>query len=782
MNLKNGLRASLLLSAGILAAMMAPATVLAQVSPAAASREGIIRGIAVEGNERIETSAVLSYLTVAPGDPFDSASLDTSLKVLFATGLFRDAAFERRGDVLVVRIAENPIINRVVLEGNRALKSDKITDEIEAQPRAIFTRARVQSDVQRIVELYRRSGRFAAQVTPKIVEQPQNRVDLVFEITEGPVTGVQRINFIGNRAFSDRRLRGELVTQESRLWKFFSSNDNYDPDRLEVDRERLRRFYTDRGYADFRVDSAVAELTPDQEAFYVTFVVDEGEQYRFGSISVDTELDILNEDALRNLVPIEEGSVYVASKLEDAEEALSFAAGSAGYAFVDIRPQLEFNREERTIDVKFEIREGPRVYIERVDIVGNTRTLDHVIRRELQFVEGDAFNRVLINRSTNNVRRLGFFEEVEITEQPGSMDDRALVQVQVKEQPTGELSFGAGFSSVDAFLLDVSITERNLRGRGQFLRLRASLSQRRTIVDIRFTEPRFLGRNIGAGFELFNLRQDFLDEASFETNSIGGGVNMFFPVSDNAALGLRYTIRNDEVRTFSGANEAIRAQSGTRLTSLAGYTLNWDRRNDPFRPTRGFNMSLSQDFAGIGGDVRFVRTELNGGVYRGLPFGLIASGTVVGGYVSEWGGDEVVINDRFFKGGSTFRGFEVAGIGPRIVEFDEDTGDILRSGDALGGQFYAIGTSELEFPTGLPEQYGIRGSLFVDVGTLGVIDDDLNVSVGEIRDDLSLRASAGLSVHWRSPFGPIRFDFSEVLAAEDYDKTETFRFSTSTRF
>jgi outer membrane protein insertion porin family len=780
MNVKNGFRSSLLLGACLLGAIVPAQTAFAQQQVAPA--QNTIRAIAVEGNVRIESSAVRSYLTVAPGDPFDSASLDTSLKVLFATGLFRDAAFERRGSTLVVRVSENPIINRVIFEGNSALKEDKITDEIEAQPRAIFTRARVQSDVQRIVELYRRSGRFAAQVTPKIVEQPQNRVDLVFEISEGPVTGVRRINFIGNRAFSDRNLRGELVTQESRLWRFFSSNDNYDPDRLEVDRERLRRFYTDRGYADFRVASAVAELTPDQEAFFVTFVVDEGEQYRFGEITVDTELDILSEEALRNLVPIQTDEIYKASLLDTAEESLSFAAGSAGYAFVDIRPRLDFNRDTRTIDVRFEINEGPRAYIERIDIVGNTRTLDHVIRRELQFVEGDAFNRVLINRSRNRVRALGYFEEVEITEAPGSQEDRAMVQVQVTEQPTGELSFGAGFSSVDAFLLDVSITERNLRGRGQFLRLRASLSSRRTIVDVRFTEPRFLGRNIAAGFELFNLRQDFLDEASFETASVGGGLQLGFPVSDNASLGLRYTVRNDEVRTFAGANDAIRAQSGSRLTSMAGYTLRWDRRNDPFRATRGFDVAISQDFAGIGGDVRFIRTELDGGVYRGLFPEVIASFTGTAGYISEWGGDEVVINDRFFKGGSTFRGFEVAGLGPRIAQFNSTTGELLQSGDALGGQFYAIGTTELTFPTGLPEQYGIRGSLFADFGTVGVIDDDLTVSQGEIRDDLSLRASAGLSVHWRSPFGPIRFDFSEVLASEEYDKTETFRFSTSTRF
>ncbi len=759
------------------------ASVIAPPAPAQFTSD-TIQAVRVEGNQRIETATILSYLTVGPGMRFDPAQLDTSLKVLFSTGLFADVAFDRQGGVLLVRVAENPIINRVIFEGNRSLKDDKFFEEIQAQPRAIFTRARVQADVQRIIQLYRRSGRFAAQVTPKIVQQPQNRVDLVFEISEGPTTGVRRVNYIGNEAFSDRKLRGEVLTTESRWWKFFSSNDNYDPDRLEFDREQLRKFYTDRGYADFRVVSAVAELTPDQEDFFITFVFDEGEQYDFGKITVSTELDLLNEDALQAVTGIRESTLYMSSRIEEAVDALTFAAGSAGYAFVDVRPRVTRNRDERTIDIEFSISEGPRVYVERIDIIGNTRTVDSVVRREMQLIEGDAFNRVLINRSRNRIRSLGFFGEVEITEQPGSRDDRAVVTVAVEEQPTGELSFGAGFSSIDAFLLDLSITERNLRGRGQFLRFRISASSRRQIVDIRFTEPRFLGRNIAAGFDLFNTRQDFTDEASFETNSLGASVRLGFPLTESASLGLRYTVRRDDVTTFSGASDPISLQSGERLTSVAGYTLRWDRRNDPIRATRGFDVEFSQDVAGLGGDVRFLRSQLDGAVYRGLIGDIVASLSGSSGLVTEWGGDDVRINDRFFKGGGSFRGFEVAGLGPRVVGTDPVTGEITIPGDALGGQFFAIGTAELNFPLGLPEEYGIRGSLFTEFGTLGVVDDSVRITSAnsEIRDDLSLRASAGVSLFWNSPFGPIRFDFSDILAQEEYDKTESFRFSTSTRF
>ncbi len=779
----------MVLGAGRVLALVLTACAFAGAAAAPASAQltrgqQTIRSITVEGNQRIESSTVISYLTIQPGDPFDPAGLDTSLKVLFATGLFADVSFEQRGAVLVVNVVENPVINRVIFEGNRAIKDAKLQEEIEAQPRSIFTRARAQADTQRLIELYRRSGRFAATITPKVVEQPQNRVDVVFEIAEGPVTGVRRINFIGNRAITDRKLRSELVTQESKWWKLFSSNDNYDPDRLEFDRELLRQFYTDRGYADFRVVSAVAELTPDQKDFFITFVVEEGDQYDFGEVTVTTELETLNAAALRNLLPINSGTLFRQSLLEDGVDSLTFAAGASGYAFVDIRPRTLRNREERTIDVNFLIAEAPRVYIDRIDVVGNTRTVDTVIRREIALVEGDAFNRVLVNRSRNRIRALGFFKEVEITELPGEAPDRAVLQVEVVEQPTGELSFGAGFSSVDAFLVDFSVTERNLRGRGQFLRFRISASSRSQVVDIRFTEPRFLGRNLAAGFDLFNTRQDFVDEAAFETNSIGGSLRLGIPLTENTSAQLRYTVRNDDVRVFSGASSPIALESGSRLTSVAGITLAWSRLNDPIEPTRGFDVTVAQDFAGVGGDVQFLSTELNGNYYRGLLPNIVFSLSGTSGYITPWGNDDIRINDRYFKGGSSFRGFDTAGLGPRLVQVNETSGALEIAGDALGGQFFAIGTAELSFPLGLPEQYGVKAALFTDFGTLGVIGDDIVTNAANLRieESLSIRASAGLSLFWRSPFGPIRFDFSEVLAQEDYDKTETFRFSTSTRF
>ncbi len=783
----------------------------ARAQTVATSQQAVrINQIMVEGNQRLEPGTVQSYLLLGPGDSYDPVRVDLSIKTLFATGLFADVTIRLENNTLIVSVVENPIINRVIFENNRALKEDKLRDEVEAQPRAIFTRARVQADVQRIVSLYRQAGHFAATVTPKVAEQPQNRVDLIFEMSEGPVTNVRRINFVGNLVYSDSELRRIIATKESRWYKFLTSNDNYDPDRLEFDREELRKYYGDKGYADFRVISSVAELTPDQKDFFITFTVDEGIKYKFGETKVESELDALDADLLKAFINIKEGSLYKNQRIDSAVDTLTFAAGASGYAFVDVRPQRTRNRETRTVDLNFVVNEGPRVYVERVEVVGNTQTLDRVIRREVQIVEGDAFNRVLLDRSRNLVRSLGFFKEVEITEKPGSKPDRAVVQIKVEEQPTGELSFGVGFSSVNSFLVDVSVTQRNFRGRGQFLRFAVSASSRQQNIDLRFTEPRFLGRNLSAGVEAFNIRSDFIREAGFRTNSLGGSVRVGFPTTANSRLFLRYTARSDKITapevaaidifgspifdadgnlvTTCTASLQICSQIGRRLTSLVGFTMIWDKRNDPISPTRGFNVSFDQEIAGVGGDVRYVRSSLTGDAYRGIIKNFILSAHLNAGYITAWGGKDMRINDRFFKGGLSFRGFDIAGIGPRIVEIVDDgnggTTDFAR--DALGGKAFAIGSLELAFPTGLPEQYGIKGALFTEWGTLGLLDANDKIVSDEarfaVRDNLSIRGSAGVSVFWDSPFGPVRFDFSRIIRSEVYDDITKFRFSQVTRF
>ncbi len=768
------------------AAAPTPAAPAPVVQAAAAQAEtGVVNRIIVQGNQRIDQTTVLSYLPIQPGDTLDPALLDVAIRTLTRTQLFADVqiGLQPNGD-LVVRIVENPIINQVVFEGNKALSKDKLTKEVTISPRGIYTRAKVQEDVGKIIELYRLSGRISATVTPKLVQLEQNRVDVVFEIDEGPETGVQAITFLGNHAYSDNDLREVMVTKQSAWWRLFSSNDNYDPNRLDYDREQLRKFYTNRGYYDFRIISAVAELAPNNAAFGMTLTVDEGKKYNFGEINVVTQNARLNADFLKLLLPIRSGDLYESDKIERAVDTLTFAAGSAGYAFVDIRPNYKANPETGLIDVTFNVREGQRVYIDRINIVGNTATIDPVIRRELMVTEGDAFNRSLIERSRNNLRALGFFKDVKIEETRGSAPDRTVVNVTVQEQPTGELSVGAGFSSVDSFVLNLGVTQRNFRGRGQNVVARAEWGSYRQQIDFRFTEPKFLGRDLGAGFDLFHSRYDFQSESSFDYRSTGAGLRLSFPINGYTRLSTRYFLKDDEIIVPTGycsvagsGSRALCEQVGASLNSSAGYTLLVDRRNDPVRATRGWTMSLRQDLAGLGGDVNYVKTEIDAAVYYGITPSWIVSLQGSTGYVSGWSGDAVRINDRFFKGGNSFRGFETAGMGPRD----------LTTNDALGGNFYVVGSVELTVPTFLPDQYGIRTSLFADVGTLGVLDNRYTITSTGVKDknivdDMSLRASAGVSIHWKSPMGPIRFDLSKVLSKEDYDKTESFRFSTSTQF
>jgi len=807
----------------------------------------VIQRIQVQGNQRIEPETVASYLVVQPGQAADQQLIDLSLKTLFRTGLFADAAISMQPDgTLLVEVQENPIVNRVIFEGNRKVKEDKFTEEIQLAPRIVYTRAKVQSDVQRIIEVYRRTGRFAATVTPKVTPLDQNRVDVVFEVDEGPITGVAKINFIGNDVFSDGELRDVVLTEESRWWKFLTSNDNYDPDRLEYDRELLRQYYTRNGYADFSVVSAVAELTPDRKDFFITLTVEEGQKYDFGDVSVTTSFDKLDADGLEAFVGIKEGDTFNGEKIEKAVENLTFATGVTGYAFVDVAPRLERHPDRGVIDINFDVNEGPRVYVERININGNVRTLDKVIRREMRLTEGDAFNRILVDRSRQRIRALGFFGDVTIEEKPGTSPDRTVLDVGVEEQATGSFSIGAGISSTDQFIADIAIEERNLLGRGQFLRFRIRASSRTQSADLRFTEPYFLGRNLALGWTLFAARTDFR-ESFFVRNSYGFGLNTGFPISEYGRLGLRYTLSADnlevtrdqrlavpdgstpqdvaddnlidptdfEVLDFGDAgtfidsnlcNVQINAISptclseGNRLTSLVGYTLSFDKRNDPIVPTSGWRAAVSGDFAGLGGSVQYLRGEVNGAIYQKIYRGFVGVLKGRAGYITGWNGDDVRINDRFFEGAFSFRGFEVAGVGPRFIT-DETRAD----GQSLGGRAYAIGTAEVLVPLPLPEEYGIRVSLFSDFGTVGLLDDsdlafndvfsgtDLNgdgifdydgdgIPDDPVQDDLSLRMTAGVSVNWNSPFGPVQFDFAEVIMQEDYDQTEAFRFSAGTNF
>lgn len=653
-------------------------------------------------------------------------------------------------------------------EGNDVLDDEDLRREIQLAPRSVYTRPRVQEDVERLLEVYRRSGRFAAKVEPKVIQLEQNRVDLVFEITEGPRTGVEKITFIGNKRFSDSTLRDVIRTEESRWYKFFTSDDTYDPDRLNFDRELLRKFYLAHGYADFRIKSAVAELTPEQDAFIITFVVEEGERYRFGSVSVESDLQEVSTAGLQDLVTTEAEDWYDADAVEESVQALTNALGDAGYAFVDVRPDVTRHRDERTIDLTYRIGEGPRIYVDRINITGNVRTLDKVIRREFELAEGDPFNAAKIRASRDNLRDLDFFKNVKVNTRPGAEPDKAEIDVNVDEKSTGELSFGVGYSTSSGPLGDIGIRERNLLGRGQDLQLSFTASGADTQIALSFTEPYFLDRDVAAGFDVFNTETDRDTESSYTQRATGMTLRANYWLLRKLRHGVRYTIRNDDISDIgTDASRYIRDQEGQRLSSIVGQTFTYDLRDSRLEPHSGWLVRFTQDIAGLGGDVRYLRNQLAYSYYYPLTDDLIANLAVQSGYVVGLGQD-VRINDRFFLGGDNLRGFATAGAGPR----DGATGD------ALGGNLISTGTLELAFPLGLPEDLRVRGRVFSDWGTLAKIDE----SGSDLLNEGSIRASIGAGMTWISPFGPIRIDFAQAVAKEDFDDTESFRFSFGTRF
>jgi outer membrane protein insertion porin family len=734
----------------------------------AQAQSGTIRDIVIEGNQRIELSTIQNYLTLQPGSGYSSAEADKSLKALFATGLFADVNLRLQGSTLIVRVTENPVINRILFEGNRRVQADQLRSELQLKPRQVYTRAKVQTDTQRIQQIYRRTGRFAATVEPKVIQLPQNRVDLVFEISEGPLTGVSRIRFIGNQRFSDSQLREQIQTKETAWWRFLSSDDSYDPDRVTFDREKLRKFYLSKGYADFAVTNAVAELLPNREKFIITFTVEEGDRYRFGKMDVVSDLKGVDGAQMKEFVATPTGDIYNADLVEKTVQAITGELGRFGYAFVDVRPDVVKDREKRIIDITYRIGESPRVFVERIDIVGNVRTLDKVIRREFRLAEGDAFNSAKLRRTRTRLRGLNFFDKVEIAENKGSAPDKVVLTAEVTEKSTGELSFGVGYSTTESVLGDISIRERNLLGRGQDLKIGFSLSTTRQQIDTSFTEPYFLDRELAAGIDLLRRRTDYTRRSSLDQTTTAATPRISYPITENLSQLVYYRIRQDEISHIeTSASRFIRAQEGTYLTSAVGHALTYDRRDDRIDPTTGYFLRLSQEVAGLGGTEYYVKNIANAAKYFPVTDETVLSFATELGMINGIN-DDVRLPNRFFVGGDNFRGFATGGIGPR------DT----TTSDSLGGQKYYTGEADLMFPIGLPNEFGIKGRLFSVVGSLW----DTSDSGREVVDKNSIRMSAGTGIQWKSPLGLIRVDFGFPLIKEKFDEEEIVRINFGSRF
>jgi len=720
-----------------------------------------IHSIAVVGAERLEAQTILSYIKLRVGQRYTSAVADEALKDLGATELFANFSIRNDAGSVVINVTENPVINRIVLEGNKRIKNDKILPEIKLAPRQIFTRSKVRADVARIIELYKRKGRFAATVEPKMVQLPQNRVDIVFEISEGPKSKVRQINIIGNEEFSDGKLRGEMVTKQARWTSFFSSGTSYDPDRLAFDQQKLRQFYLTEGYADFRVVSAVAELTPDKKDFIITYVVEEGERYKFGDVSVESQLRDFDSDGMTDRLPMKGGDWYNAKLVEDTVEQMSELAGTFGYAFADVQPDFSRNREDLTMSVNFVLRQAPRVYVERVDVNGNTLTQDKVARREFRLSEGDAFNSIQVKRTTARINSLGYFQEnFEVSQVPGSAPDRIVLEANVEEQPTGELQLSAGFSSLESFILSASIRQRNFRGRGQTVGFSVNYSRYSRSAQLSFSEPYVFDRNISAGLDIY--RRDYNSfnylnrsrNTTFEQSTTGFSVRAGVPLTEYMSLIGSYTLNYDDVTLDRGtyfsdfdgdgvlecdplrAGRYLCEAVGSRFSSIVGATLAYNSLDSRLRPTRGRNISLTTELAGLGGSVKYARIRGKAAQYWPVFGGFIFSLTGEGGAIRGLGGaradgsDKVRLTDRFFLGEPQMRGFDIRGIGPRvlrqaIVDTDDDgVGEVVTdrsrvSDDALGGKYYYMGRAELEIPLGSgAREMGLRPSIFLDVGAL----------------------------------------------------------------
>ncbi|MDX1703815.1 MAG: outer membrane protein assembly factor BamA [Altererythrobacter ishigakiensis] len=722
--------------------------------------DNTIRTISVVGAERLEPQTILSYVRLRVGEEYTSVAADAALKDLGATELFSNFSIRNDAGNVVINVTENPVINRIILEGNRRIKNDKIIPEIKLSPRQIFTRSKVRADVARIIELYKRQGRFAATVEPKMVMLPQNRVDIVFEISEGPKSKVRQINIIGNEEFSDGELRSEMVTKQSRWHRFLSSNTSYDPDRLAFDQQKLRQFYLTEGYADFRVVSAVAELTPDKEDFIITYVVEEGERYKFGDVSVESQLRDFDSDRLTNNLPMATGDWYDAKLVEDTVEQITELAGTFGYAFADVQPQFDRTREDLTMGINFVIREAPRVYVERVDVNGNTLTQDKVVRREFRLAEGDAFNSLQINRTTARINSLGYFQEnFEVTQVEGSQPDRIVLEANVEEQPTGELQLSAGFSSLERFILAASIRQRNFRGRGQTVGFSVNWSRFSRSASISFTEPYLFDRNISAGIDIY--RRDFNSfnfrsrdrNRTFEQSTTGFQLRAGVPLTEYVSLIGSYTLNIDDITLdentffsdFDGdgirtceplfAGRFLCDAVGKRTSSILGATLAYNSLDSRLRPTRGSNVSLTTEVAGLGGSVKYVRVRGRGAKYWPVGGGFIFSVSAEGGAINSLEGsntpgtDSVLLTDRFQLGEPQFRGFDIRGVGPRVLRqqyVDDENGNPIPItdpnrvvDDALGGRAYYLGRAELEIPLGSgARELGLRPSIFFDVGAL----------------------------------------------------------------
>jgi outer membrane protein insertion porin family len=836
MRVRGGLLAALVLFAVPVAAPLAAML----VSSSAAAQT--VATIEVQGNRRVEVETIRSYFKPGAGGRLDQGEIDDGLKALIETGLFQDVKINNVGGHLVVTVVENPVIGRVAFEGNKKVKDDQLSAEVQSKPRGTFSRPMVQSDAERIAEIYRHSGRYDVTVTPEIIEQPNNRVDLIFTVTEGQKTGIKSIEFVGNVFYSSYRLKDVIKTRESNLLSFLGGNDVYDPDRIESDRDLIRRFYLKHGFADVQVVAALTEYDPEKKGFLVTFKIEEGQQYRVASVNFQSGISTLDGNTLSSFSRVYVGSLYNAEALEKSVEEMQIEASRRGYAFAVVKPRGDRNFESHTVSITFAIDEGPRVYIERINIKGNTRTRDYVIRREFDISEGDAYNRALVDRAERRLKNLDFFKTVKITTEPGSSSDRVVLIVDLEEKSTGDFSVSGGYSTTDGPLAEVSISERNFLGRGLYAKASVTYGEYARGVSLSFVEPYLLDYRVAAGLDVFYRQQLANTYISYGTTTIGFSPRLGFALREDLSLQLRYSLYQQSITLPSSLDNCnnlsgnlftpayIQAKYGSLLNdpsgnfqsgflpgcladgesslpvreelangaewvSSVGYSLNYNTLDNNKNPTDGLLLDFKQDFAGVGGDVSYLKSAIDAKYYTPLVADLVGLIHLQTGMLNQVGSDSIRMLDNFQMGPNLVRGFAPNGIGPRDLTFYPFTG----SGDALGGTKYWGASAELQMPFWfLPKEVGLKGAVYADAGSLwdyqgptsyaatGEVNGIVNgvkCNCAMVYDDTNvIRTSVGVGLIWASPFGPLRFDYAIPITQGKYDVVQQFKFGGGTSF
>ena len=780
-----------------------------------ASVSAMAQSVVVQGNKRVDADTIRSY--VADQSP------EAAKKDLLQTGLFSTVEVRRSGNQTIVSVRENEVVNRIVFEGNKKLKTEVLVGELQLKERGAFSQAALDNDLARIREIYLRGGRANASVNVRTVALENGRLDVVYTINEGDKTGVKNIDFVGNHVFSSSRLRDQMTTTESNFMSWLKTSDVYDPDRIAADVELLRRYYLKNGYVDFRVLSTDAHLSEDRSGYDIKITLEEGPQYKIGSVNVDSRINDVPSASLLSLAKTSSGDVYSVDAVDKSLVAMTTSVASRGYAFAQVRPRGDRNMETNTVNIVYVVEEGPRVYIERINVRGNVRTKDEVVRREFDVGEGDAYNKVLVDRAERRLKNLGFFKTVRITNEPGTTPDRVVINVDVEDQPTGQFSVSAGYSTSDGVIGEVAVSESNLLGRGQYARISGSLGQYANGVEFNFTEPYFMDRRLAAGFDLFTKYTDNSRYSYYNVRNTGGAIRVGFALTEDVIAQIRYTIYQADIKIPNDASHpygdctsnplgtigtygagipdcvangeasvAIKEASGRSVVSMPGYTLSYNTLDNNKNPRSGLYAEVRQDFAGAGGDSKFIRTTSEVRMYREITDDFVGVVKGQAGYVY---GNNLRVIDNFNLGPSLVRGFAPGGLGPRDTAVDPRM-------NALGGTTYFGGSTEIQFPVfGLPKEVGMKMAVFADAGTLfgyegkkdfGYLCTDTSNCYGspsvtsytqlQVHDSHMIRSSVGTSLIWSSPLGPIRFDFAKAVTRDTYDRTQFFRFSGGTSF